>query len=204
MVGPISSRATLHSPPIFSTKMPSPSTSIPMKLKTLIQTLIFSRACRLTRALSKAKSFLTDVVRKGPPVYFIYFAKNKRKSKMYIGSFRMYYNWCSSRSFSTPTSVLDGFRTNHLYYDSTWNCAIPTSEALVTECEDEGESQLSGYLQWLEEKNKAKESGSFAEPNNVNEIDELADEFIAKCHEKFILEKQGSDRRFQEMLARGI
>ncbi|KAI6673822.1 hypothetical protein NL676_001728 [Syzygium grande] len=184
--------------------MPSPSTSIPAKLKTLIQTLIFSRACCITRALSKAKSFLTDVVRKGPPVYFIYFAKNKRKSKMYIGSFRMYYNWCSSRSFSTPTSVLDGFRTNHLYYDSTWNCAIPTSEALVTECEDQGESQLSGYLQWLEEKNKAKESGSFAEPNNVNEIDELADEFIAKFHEKFILEKQESDRRFQEMLARGI
>ncbi|KAL3715847.1 hypothetical protein ACJRO7_007580 [Eucalyptus globulus] len=204
MVGPISNLGSLHSPPIFSSKMPSPSTSIAIKLKTLIQTLIFSRACRVSRALSKAKSFLADVIRKGPPVYFIYFAKNKRKSKMYIGSFRMYYNWCSSRSYSTPTSVLDGFRTNHLYYDSTWNCSIPTSEAPAAECEDEGESQLSGYLQWLEEKNKAKASGSFAELNNANEIDELADVFIAQCHEKFILEKQESDRRFQEMLARGI
>ncbi|KAI3415163.1 uncharacterized protein J3R85_015342, partial [Psidium guajava] len=184
---------------------PSPYASITMKLKTLIQNLIFSRACRVARALSKAKSFLADVVKKGPPLYFVDFAKNKRKSKMYIGSFRMYYNWCSSRSFSTaPASVLEGFRTNHLYYDSTWNCSIPTSEAPAAECEDEGESQLSGYLQWLEEKNKAKASDGFADPNNVHEIDELADEFIAKCHEKFILEKQESDRRFQEMLARSV
>lgn len=202
MVGPIFNLGTLHSPQIFSAKTQYPSTSIIMKLKTLIQTLIFSRACRVARALSKAKSYLADVVKRGPPIYFIYFAKNRRKSKMYLGSFRMYYNWCSSRSFSTPASVLDGFRTNHLYYDSTWNCTVPTS-APAAECEDEGESQLSGYLQWLEEKSKAQGSRSFAEPN-INEIDELADEFIAKCHEKFILEKQESDRRFQEMLARGI
>jgi hypothetical protein len=37
-----------------------------------------------------------------------------------------------------------------------------------------------------------------------NEIDRLAERFIARCHERFILEKQASFRRFQEMLARSF
>ena len=38
----------------------------------------------------------------------------------------------------------------------------------------------------------------------MNEIDKLAELFIADCHEKFKLEKQDSDRRFHEMMARGM
>ena len=37
---------------------------------------------------------------------------------------------------------------------------------------------------------------------NNDDIDKLADLFIASCHAKFILEKQESARRFKEMLER--
>ena len=37
-----------------------------------------------------------------------------------------------------------------------------------------------------------------------NEIDNLAKRFIARCHERFMLEKQESYRRYQEMLARSL
>lgn len=63
------------------------------------------------------------------------------------------------------------------------------------------ERQLSGYLHWLEE--KKVHDNSTVEPD-MNEIDKLADKFIANCHEKFRLEKQESYRRFQEMLARSM
>ena len=67
--------------------------------------------------------------------------------------------------------------------------------------EDCHDSQLAGYLQWLEEK---KVNGAAASAPEINEIDMQAEMFIANCHEKFRLEKQESDRRFQEMLARSM
>lgn len=90
-----------------------------------------------------------------------------------------------------PAPVLEGLPDSHLYYDSTWNSTISTEPN-----EEASESQLSGYLQWLEEKP--------SEETEVNEIDKLADMFIASCHEKFLLEKVESYRRFQEMLARSV
>ncbi|KAG6411456.1 hypothetical protein SASPL_129538 [Salvia splendens] len=56
--------------------------------------------------------------------------------------------------------------------------------------------ELSKYLQWLDERGDDESS--------CNEIDRLADLFIADCHEKFRLEKQESYRRFQEMMARSV
>lgn len=94
-----------------------------------------------------------------------------------------------------PEPVLDGFSTSHLYYDPTWNSIITTEPY-----EDNNESQLSGYLQWLEEKVHENPNGE----GDINEIDRLADLFIASCHEKFRLEKQESARRFQEMMARSM
>lgn len=84
---------------------------------------------------------------------------------------------------------------DHVYYDSTWNSFVD---------EMAPESQLSGYLQWLEEKNKGNDNGSRITVDEMNEIDRLADKFIANCHEKFRLEKQESYRRFQEMMARSV
>lgn len=80
----------------------------------------------------------------------------------------------------------------------------PVFQGLSSE-EPQGED--CPYLRWLEEKKVEVEGGEKKGANNeheMNEIDVLAEMFIANCHEKFRLEKQESDRRFQEMLARSM
>ncbi|XP_075508028.1 uncharacterized protein LOC142544887 [Primulina tabacum] len=176
-----------HSLHIFSIKLP-PSSLTYMKHKTLIQAYVFSHIYRLARALTKAKSFL---LRHLKDIQFIHFARfplkkldksGKQKNKLFFGSFRLHYNWCSSHVM--PVMQLENSWSNY---------PISTYENMR---DDDGE--LSGYLQWLEE--KGNEMDSF----RINEIDKLADLFIANCHEKFRLEKQESYRRFQEMMARSI
>ena len=189
MVGPSHLKAP-HSFHVFSMKSPSSTFQQSMKLKTLIHTLIFSHLCRIARALARAKSILIDVLKENHLMHM-----KKKKQKKIFGSIRLHYNWCSSHVMPVSTPVLDGFSTSQLYYDSTWNSIIPP------ECEDMAERQLSGYLHWLEE--KKVHDNSTVQPD-MNEIDKLADMFIANCHEKFRLEKQESYRRFQEMLARSM
>ncbi|KAH7554291.1 hypothetical protein ACOSP7_028559 [Xanthoceras sorbifolium] len=213
MVSPSHLRA-LHPLQVFSIKSPpsSSSTLSYMKIKTLIQTFIFSHLYRVIRALSKAKSILIQILREyvQPNIHFIsptkITRKNKAKKKIFFGSFRLHYNWCSSHVMPVPAPVLDGLTATHLYYDSTWNSVISTENF---EEDDNGESQLSGYLHWLEEKvrdnnNNNNNNSATEQQPNANEIDKLADIFIANCHEKFRLEKQESYRRFQEMLARSM
>ncbi|TXG57944.1 hypothetical protein EZV62_015773 [Acer yangbiense] len=189
----------------FSTSSPSSSSTLSyMKIKTLIQTFILSHVYRVIRAVSKAKSIMIQIMREyvQPIDHFILSPtkmmtrKKKAKKKIFFGSFRLHYNWCSSHVMPVPAPVLD----HHLYYDSTWNSVISTEE------DDMGESQLSGYLHWLEEKVRDNNNNNSAsdEQANANEIDRLADIFIANSHEKFRLEKQESYRRFQEMLARSM
>ncbi|KAK9921710.1 hypothetical protein M0R45_030210 [Rubus argutus] len=212
MVGP----SNLKTPPplqVFSTLPPptsSSSSSSMTKLKTLIHTLIFSHVCRAIRYLNKAKSktisFLIQVLKESQPMQLIYptkKSKSKKKNKIFFGSFRLHYNWCSSTHvLPVPARVYEGLTsTSHLYYDSNWNSVISTDEQCGGHDQEGGEAQLSGYLQWLEE-NKVNEKSMPSESTDANEIDKLADLFIASCHEKFMLEKQESYRRFQEMLAR--
>ncbi|KAH8504953.1 hypothetical protein Peur_045582 [Populus x canadensis] len=198
MVSTPSFLKTLHPLQVFSTKSPS-STLTSMKIKTLIHTLIISHVCRIIRALSKAKSILVEILKENQPLHFIFPTKNsKRKNrsrKIFLGSFRLHYNWCSSHVLPVSEPVLDGFSASHFYYDSTWNSIITNEQY-----EDNTESQLSGYLHWLEEKVDGEEYSSGTE----KDINRLADLFIASCHEKFILEKQESYRRFQEMMARSM
>ncbi|KAJ8564496.1 hypothetical protein K7X08_000956 [Anisodus acutangulus] len=176
-----------------STTPPSSSTLNSMKLKRLVQSFIFSHFYRVFRALTKAKSILFQLVKNVQLVHFIEFPmmkKNKNKNaKLFLGSFRLHYNWCSSHVMPVPVqTALEDCSTGHVYYDSTWNSIISTA------CD---ESQLSGYLQWLEEK-------ANSEGNGNDDIDKLADMFIANSHERFRLEKVESYRRFQEMLARSV
>ncbi|XP_050383276.1 uncharacterized protein LOC126800032 [Argentina anserina] len=212
MDGPSNLR-TLPPLQVFSTVTPpqsSSSFSSMTKLKTLIRTLIISHVCRAIRYLNKAKSktisFFVLVVKVSQPMQLIYptkNSKNKKKNKIFFGSFRLHYNWCSSTHvLPVPARVYDGLTsTSHLYYDSNWNSIVSTEEQCGGHGHQvSGESQLSGYLQWLEE-NKVNEKSMETETDE-NEIDKLADLFIASCHEKFMLEKQESYRRFQEMLAR--
>ncbi|KDP24611.1 hypothetical protein JCGZ_25527 [Jatropha curcas] len=187
---------SLHPLQVFSTKSSPPSSTLSsMKIKTLIHTLIISHVSRMVRALSKAKTILAQILKENQPVNFILYPK-KRKQKqrnIFFGSFRLHYNWCNTSSHVLPVPTTEP----HLYYDSTWNSIITTSDDLCNE------SQLSGYLQWLEDQKVIKENTD-GDQENVNEIDQLADMFIATCHEKFRLEKQESYRRFQEMMARSI
>ncbi|KAB1226689.1 hypothetical protein CJ030_MR1G008462 [Morella rubra] len=199
----------------LQTESGSSSTLSSTKIKTLIHTLIFSHVCRIIRALSKAKTILIEVLRKSSRPHRTLQNKNKkyRNKKLFVGSFRLHYNWCSSHVVPVPAPVLDEASKahlycdshtkervgvpdqTHLYYDSTWNSVLSTEQG-----EDCGESQLSGYLQWLEEK---VHDDSTSE-KDLNEIDKLAERFIASCHEKFRLEKEESYRRFQEMMTRSM
>lgn len=149
-------------------QLQAPSSTM-MKMKTLIH-----HVYKIIGTFSKAKSLIIKIVREYvQQIQFISSTKkNKVKNKILFGSFRLHYNWCSS------SHVFPAPPTNSIQFSP------PQAE------EDSGD--LSGYLEWLEEKKHV----------HVNEIDRLADIFIANCHEKFRLEKQESYRRFQEMLAR--
>ncbi|KAH7512402.1 uncharacterized protein LOC107432344 [Ziziphus jujuba] len=220
MVGPSNLKA-LHPHQVFSLKFPSSSSSTisSMEIKQLAHTLIFSHLCRFIRALSKAKSkatsLLINFLKENKPMQLLYttrknMIKNKeknKKAKIFFGSFRLHYNWCSSTHvLPVPAPVYDGLMDTQFYYDSTWHSVIPTmSEQVVEDCP---ESQLSGYLEWLEKKDVHDKTTSMGDQSeavvDINEIDRRADLFIASCHEKFMLEKQESYRRYQEMLARSM
>ncbi|KAL3625506.1 hypothetical protein CASFOL_030960 [Castilleja foliolosa] len=198
--------------PLISLKTPPSFSSLSsMKIKSLFQTFISSHMYpNISRAFDKAKSILHKIAKETHfMIHFVGFPilkkKNKQK-KLFFGSFRLHYNWCSS-SHVMPLGQEshNKYPCSHVYYDSSWNSVIkPTAfdnyyhgDQQMQEC-DHGD-ELSRYLQWLEEEkgNNNKEYYS-----SCNEIDKLADMFIANCHEKFRLEKQESYRRFQEMLAR--
>lgn len=207
MVGVPSNLKALHPLQVFSIKLPSSSSSSTlssMEMKNLAHTLIFSHVWRFIRALSRAKSkatsFLIQLLKENKPMQLLHATtrKNKKKNKIFFGSFRLHYNWCSSTHvLPVPAPVYDGLP---VYYDATWNSVIPASSERFEDCP---ESRLSGYLQWLEEKKSAADQAA-SEAVDVDEIDRRADLFIASCHEKFRLEKQESYRRFQEMLARSV
>ncbi|XP_039021284.1 uncharacterized protein LOC120153393 [Hibiscus syriacus] len=188
--------------PPFSLR-PKPSSSLSStKIKSQIHTLVYAQACRLIRAFSKAKSTFTRICKQNKPIrYLISYSKttkNKYKhKKLVFGSFRLHYNWRSSHVTPVPAPVLEGCTATHSYYDSIWDSMISAEQCE----EDTVESELSGYLQWLEEK---KANGNSTAEADLNEIDKLAELFIAHCHEKFMLEKQESYRRFQEMMARSL
>ncbi|CAI0406697.1 unnamed protein product [Linum tenue] len=172
-------------------------------IKALIHSLIVAHICRAFRALRRAKSILLQALRdhKHDLHHFPYLLtgshNNSKQKKVFFGSFRLHYNWGSTSSshvLPVPESVLRGCHG-------------------TTGADQSSESTLAGYLLWLEEKdrhlsnNKAcggggKDGGGGG--GVVNEIDMLAEMFIADCHEKFQLEKQESLRRFHEMLARSM
>lgn len=184
---------------ILSMKSPPTSSSSPMKLKTFFQTFIFSHMYRAARALAKAKSLLLEHVRDMQFLHLAEFKKSKScKKKLYFSSFRLHYNWCASHVMPLAQET---YPNSHIYYDASWNAVVPTTTTSsaappITTSDYQEPDGLSRYLEWLEEKGNQESSS--------NEIDKLADLFIANCHEKFRLEKQESYRRFQEMMARSV
>nr|ACU16648.1 unknown [Glycine max] len=188
------------------TSHPPPSSSAlsSVKLKSLIHTLIVSHMCRIIRALSKVKATILEILKgsnnQSNNIHFHHKKKQKMTKKIIFGSFRLHYNWCSSKSshvIPVPARVFEGLpKAGDMIHHHD-------EQYLYEDCHDD-DSQLAGYLQWLEEKVQDDDDDKKACGNEMNEIDMLAEMFIANCHEKFKLEKQESDRRFHEMLARGM
>lgn len=209
MAGPSSNPKTLPLPfRVSSLKSPSSSTKLTSsKLKTILQSFIFSHLYRVVRALAKAKSFVIQVLKDIQLLHVIQITMKKNsknlKNKLFLGSFRLHYNWCSSHVIPAPRPKLEGYYSaDHLYCDSSWNTNIPSTdscEELMAGAADSSSSQLVGYLNWLEEKEDHHHYHL-----QGNDIDRLAEMFIANSYEKFRLEKQDSYRRFQEMMDRSI
>ncbi|ESQ40608.1 hypothetical protein EUTSA_v10014619mg [Eutrema salsugineum] len=213
----------LKSTSSMSSQCPSSSSpsSSSMKLKSLIQTLIISHVCHLIREISRASSILVRVLRKKQynllslsSSFYPKRASKKQKTNILFGSFRLHYNFCSSHvvPVSAPVRLPEELYLAHLQYDSTWESMYSTEsmDGLDDDSVDDDiqePSQLSSFLRQLEdgkvkdgkEKEEEEEEGK-KKMMMMNEIDKLADMFIANCHEKFMLEKVDSYRRFQEML----
>ncbi|KAE8801422.1 hypothetical protein D1007_22943 [Hordeum vulgare] len=94
-----------------------------------------------------------------------------------------------SWSLGEPSPTEAGGDVASYYYDPSWNAVIPAEQL--------SPMTAGRCLECPEEDGVVEEGG-------CNEIDRLAERFIARCHERFVLEKQASFRRFQEMLARSF
>ncbi|XP_072963540.1 uncharacterized protein [Typha angustifolia] len=181
---------SLHS--LYGLKVKSPyPRSTSDKLKSLLHAYIIQHMSHLVRAMGSVKSMITELLNKkamtSTTMYGTKLRWRKKKKTKKFASISMHFNWSSSHVMPMSDPPTD----DQMYYDSTWNSMISTKE-----CDEDIEPPLSGYLRWLEEKNADDDEGS--------EIDRLAEKFIARCHEKFRLEKQESYRRYQEMLARSM
>ncbi|AEC10083.1 hypothetical protein AtNW77_Chr2g0264471 [Arabidopsis thaliana] len=161
----------------------SSSSSHSTNLKTLFINLITHSLYRLLRSLSRARSVLIEISK-----------HNKKRLFM-----MMFY---TTKSSMNQHNIF--FGSSHVVVPVTK--PFPFSLDGHVEDEDNLESQ---YLQWLEE--RVDENNNINDDQSVGErdvgdddIDRLADKFIARCHEKFLLEKVESYRRFQDMLARSL
>jgi hypothetical protein len=106
----------------------------------------------------------------------------------------------------------------HVYpcYDSAWTWSAVVVPAAAPGSIDGGTAAAAGgycgYLRWLEEEmpdevvvvEEDDEGEEDADAGGGNEIDRLAEQFIARCRANFLLEKQESYDRCQEMIARSL
>ncbi|KAL5067263.1 hypothetical protein RYX36_018150 [Vicia faba] len=197
----------MSSPSHFNVSKSSSSSALAStKIKKHIHTLIVSSMCRMLRALSKVKSTLIHTLRdKKPNINFPYPSNKKhcnKRKKIIMGSFRLHYNW-SSRSNShvmpVPSRVYEGLPK-----------AFTLGEQPQSRDNNSGfcpDSELAGYLQWLEEGNDIdgdENKRNEKDEGIIKDVDRLAEMFIANCHEKFKVEMEESCRRYQEMLARSL
>lgn len=194
--------------------------SISPKISTILQSHVYPRVGRVLRALARFKSLVLDALGKTTK------REARRRKKHAIG--------CRSRSSSRKGSkqlVTSGkpplawsagglspsLDANYHVYpslESAWNAVVVPATA----GEDGAAAEYCGYLRWLEE--EMPDDGVLVveeedEEEDVvvgagtgaggNEIDRLAEKFIARCRARFLLEKQESyDRRCQEMIARSM
>ncbi|KAL5214575.1 hypothetical protein ABZP36_003727 [Zizania latifolia] len=218
--------------PLFHMEALLPS-SISPKINSVLHSHIYPQVGHVFRVLAKFKSFLLDVLSKkkrssttrgGGKRYAIGYrlrpAKSSKTISKVAGFMNLHFTWATSSI--TPARAKDPdvhYYHAHSYYDdSTWNVVVPAdAEELRGGCGggDDADADDCGYLCWLEEEGTSDgvpaaeegEDGGGGDGDgnsSMNEIDRLAEKFIARCHAKFLLEKQESYRRYQEMMARSI
>ncbi|CAN8286878.1 unnamed protein product [Cochlearia groenlandica] len=153
----------------------SSSSSHSMKMKTLFNYIITHSLYRVLRSISRTRSVFIEICK-----------HNKKRLVMMIMMF-----------YTTTKSFINN---NHNIFFGSSSHVVPTAKPLPLSLHgEEGEdSRESKYVEWLEEKVNDDD-------HNVDiDINLLADMFIASCHERFLLEKVESCRRYQEMLARSL
>uniref|UniRef100_A0A0D9WAU8 Uncharacterized protein n=1 Tax=Leersia perrieri TaxID=77586 RepID=A0A0D9WAU8_9ORYZ len=212
--------------PLFHMEALLPS-SISPKINSIIHSHIYPQVGHVFRTLAKFKSLLIDVLKRSPPTrgggsgkkkkYAIgYRSRPEKKSKKRIiiskvaGFMKLLrFNWAASAAVTPANRAMEYYHDD----ESAWNVVVPAEAATAAEmvgADDDGDD--CGYLCWLEEETSAAAGeGEFGGGDGdgdgndaMNEIDRLAENFIARCHAKFLLEKQESYRRYQEMMARSI
>lgn len=173
----------------FKFKNQKPNSHKPKKkIKSFLHTNILPHVTHFAYVLVDLKCLVFDLLTKKKSISKLpeYQKCVTTKQNKLVSFIKLHLKWCPSH----VTPITDSSQL----YNYNFNC---NSSAQEDRYEEERETQ---YLQWLEE----RESAETMTDTDMNEIDRLAEEFIASCHEKFLLEKQESYRRYQEMMARSI
>ncbi|XP_051219521.1 uncharacterized protein [Lolium perenne] len=202
--------------PLFHVEALLPS-SISPKIDSILHSHIYPQVGHVFRAVAKFKALLVDVIlnkkkrtaaagRSAAAGGYGRSTKRsggKKRASKIAGLVKMQFT--ASSSPAGARRQLDYATSRE--YSAPWSAAATEVEEAVQVCDDATEC---GYLCWLEEEERpAGEEGAVQDDGDdgdvaVNEIDRLAEKFIARFHAKFLLEKQESYRRYQEMIARSI
>ena len=140
---------------------------------------------RLKADVAKAKDFVFDALK-------------KKKTRAYGGITVLNYYKSLLHLPHSLTKIKKAYRVSssadHAATSSDdRQLIIPNYDACCSACDDPVNPAVSSFI--LKRINEEA-------PNLDQEIDRLADDFIATFHENFRLEKQRSFRQYQEMLAR--
>ena len=194
--------------------------SISPKISTILQSHVYPRVGRVLRALARFKSLLLDALgetkrgaraKKRRAIR----CRSRKRSKQVASVFtKPHLAWPGGLSSSPARGAAALDASYHVYpsLESAWNAVVvpagPAGDGTAAAAE------YCGYLRWLEEEMPPDdvmvvEEEDDEEEEDVggggNEIDILAEKFIARCRANFLLEKQESyDRRCQEIIARSI
>ncbi|CAN6241287.1 unnamed protein product [Urochloa humidicola] len=200
--------------------------SISPKMSAILQSHVYPRVGRVLRALARFKSLVLGALGKTKNRGAA--SRRKKKKHAAISSRKRskqvattsgfitkppHLAWSGGLSPSRAVAEAALDPSYHVYpsLESAWNAVVPAAAGGE---DGAAAAEYCGYLRWLEE--EMPEDGVLVigedeeEEEDViggggNEIDRLAEKFIARCRARFLLEKQESyDRRCQEMIARSM
>jgi Cotton fibre expressed protein len=171
----------------FKFKKENPNSHKPKKIKSFLHKNILPHVTHFAYALVDLKCMVFDLLSKKTPISKLpkYQKCATTKQNKLVSFIKLHLKWNPSH----VTPITDSSQV----YNYTYSACDLVISAQEKHGEEERETE---YLEWLEERE--------TDESEMNEIDRLAEEFIADCHRKFLLEKQESYRRYQEMMARSV